>query len=308
MSVADGFGRFWLECRACGRSREAGSLRYRCADCGGELVVRYASSGGWQDPARRGVWRYQGRLPLHDPANIVTLGEGATPLVELAGAVPGIASVQVKCEHLNPTGSFKDRIASVALSIVRERRLAGCVGTSSGNGGAAAAASASRAGVPAALFALADTPAKMAALGEDRIRELIKTIGLFRTKAKNVALLAHKLVTEHGGEVPRTREALEALPGVGRKTANVVLNTAFGEHTIAVDTHIFRGGNRTGMATGKTPYDVEVKLEQVIPPEYLRHAHHWLILHGRYTCIARKPLCERCVIADLCRWPGKTTN
>ena len=155
-----GFGRFWLECRACGRSREAGSLRYRCASCGGELVVRYAAaSDGWQDPARRGVWRYRGRLPLHDPANIVSLGEGATPLVELTGAVPGIASVQVKCEHLNPTGSFKDRIASVALSIVRERRLAGCVGTSSGNGGAAAAAYASRAGVPAALFALADTAA-----------------------------------------------------------------------------------------------------------------------------------------------------
>jgi len=158
-----------------------------------------------------------------------------------------------------------------------------------------------------ALFALADTPAKMAALGVDRIRDLIKTIGLFRTKAKNVALLAYKLVAEHGGEVPKTREALEALPGVGRKTANVVLNTAFGEHTIAVDTHIFRVGNRTGMASGKTPYDVEVKLEQVIPAEYLRHAHHWLILHGRYTCIARKPLCERCIIADLCHWPGKTT-
>lgn len=157
-----------------------------------------------------------------------------------------------------------------------------------------------------ALFALADTPAKMAALGEDRIRELIKTIGLFRTKAKNVAMLAHILVSEHGGEVPRTREALEALPGVGRKTANVVLNTAFGEHTIAVDTHIFRVGNRTGMAPGKTVNDVEMKLEQVIPPEYKRHAHHWLILHGRYTCIARKPLCERCVIADLCQWPGKT--
>ena len=157
-----------------------------------------------------------------------------------------------------------------------------------------------------ALFALADTPAKMAALGEDRIRELIKTIGLFRTKAKNVAFLAHKLVAEHGGEVPRSREALEALPGVGRKTANVVLNTAFGEHTIAVDTHIFRVGNRTGMAGGKTPYDVEMKLEQVIPAEFKRHAHHWLILHGRYTCLARKPLCERCVIADLCHWPGKT--
>jgi endonuclease-3 len=158
-----------------------------------------------------------------------------------------------------------------------------------------------------ALFALADTPAKMAALGEDRIRELIKTIGLFRTKAKNVAMLAHILVSQHGGEVPRTREALEALPGVGRKTANVVLNTAFGEHTIAVDTHIFRVGNRTGMAPGKTVHDVEMKLEQVIPPEYKRHAHHWLILHGRYTCIARKPLCERCIIADLCQWPGKTT-
>jgi len=156
------------------------------------------------------------------------------------------------------------------------------------------------------LFALADTPAKMAALGEDRIRELIKTIGLFRTKAKNVALLAHKLVAEHGGEVPKTREALEALPGVGRKTANVVLNTAFGEHTIAVDTHIFRVGNRTGMAPGKTVVDVEMKLEAVIPPEYKRHAHHWLILHGRYTCIARKPLCERCIVADLCQWPGKT--
>ena len=156
-----------------------------------------------------------------------------------------------------------------------------------------------------ALFALADTAAKMAALGEDRIRELIKTIGLFRTKAKNVALLAHKLVTEHGGEVPKTREALEALPGVGRKTANVVLNTAFGEHTIAVDTHIFRVGNRTGMAPGKTVHDVEMKLEAVIPPEYKRHAHHWLILHGRYTCIARRPLCERCIIADLCQWPGK---
>lgn len=157
-----------------------------------------------------------------------------------------------------------------------------------------------------ALFALADTPAKMAALGEDRIRDLIKTIGLFRTKAKNVAMLAHILVSEHGGQVPRTREALEALPGVGRKTANVVLNTAFGEHTIAVDTHIFRVGNRTGMAPGKTVHDVEMKLEQVIPPEYKRHAHHWLILHGRYTCIARKPLCERCVIADLCQWPGKS--
>jgi len=157
-----------------------------------------------------------------------------------------------------------------------------------------------------ALFALADTPEKMAALGEDKVRELIKTIGLFRTKAKNVVALSEILVHEHGGKVPHSREALEALPGVGRKTANVVLNTAFGEHTIAVDTHIFRVGNRTGLATGKTPLEVEEKLERVIPAQYKRHAHHWLILHGRYTCIARKPLCEKCIIADLCKWPGKT--
>ena len=157
-----------------------------------------------------------------------------------------------------------------------------------------------------ALFALADTPEKMAALGETRVRELIKTIGLFRTKAKNVVALSQKLVAEHGGQVPRSREALEALPGVGRKTANVVLNIAFGEPTIAVDTHIFRLGNRTGIATGKTPFEVETKLEQVIPAQYKRHAHHWLILHGRYTCVARKPLCEKCIISDLCQWPGKT--
>ncbi|HZP70127.1 MAG TPA: endonuclease III [Pseudolabrys sp.] len=157
-----------------------------------------------------------------------------------------------------------------------------------------------------ALFALADTPEKMVALGESRVRELIKTIGLFRTKAKNVVALSRKLVAEHGGQVPRSREALEALPGVGRKTANVVLNIAFGEPTIAVDTHIFRVGNRTGLAPGKTPLEVETKLEQVVPAEYKRHAHHWLILHGRYTCVARKPLCERCIIADLCQWPAKT--
>jgi endonuclease III len=157
-----------------------------------------------------------------------------------------------------------------------------------------------------ALFAAADTPQKMVALGEDRVRELIKTIGLFRTKAKNVVELSRRLVAERGGQVPRTREALEALPGVGRKTANVVLNIAFDEPTIAVDTHIFRVGNRTGMATGKTPFEVEQKLEQVVPPQYKRHAHHWLILHGRYTCLARKPLCEKCIIADLCKWPAKT--
>jgi endonuclease-3 len=157
-----------------------------------------------------------------------------------------------------------------------------------------------------ALFALADTPQKMAALGEDRVRELIKTIGLFRTKAKNVSALSRILVEQHGGDVPRSREALEALPGVGRKTANVVLNVAFGEPTIAVDTHIFRVGNRTGLAPGKNPLEVELKLEAVVPAQYLTHAHHWLILHGRYTCLARKPLCEKCIIADLCQWPGKT--
>jgi endonuclease-3 len=157
-----------------------------------------------------------------------------------------------------------------------------------------------------ALFALADTPEKMAALGEERVRELIKTIGLFRTKAKNVVALSRMLIEQHGGQVPQSREALEALPGVGRKTANVVLNIAFGEPTIAVDTHIFRVGNRTGLATGKTPLEVEQKLEQVVLAQYKRHAHHWLILHGRYTCLARKPRCELCIIADLCQWPGKT--
>jgi endonuclease III len=157
-----------------------------------------------------------------------------------------------------------------------------------------------------ALFAAADTPEKMAALGEDRIRDLIKTIGLFRNKARNVAELSRRLAAEHGGQVPRSREALEALPGVGRKTANVVLNVAFGESTIAVDTHIFRVGNRTGMAPGKDPFEVEQTLDAVVPAQYKRHAHHWLILHGRYTCIARKPLCERCIIADLCHWSGKT--
>ena len=157
-----------------------------------------------------------------------------------------------------------------------------------------------------ALFAAADTPEKMAALGEDRVRELIKTIGLYRTKAKNVAALSRILVEQHGGKVPRTREALEALPGVGRKTANVVLNVAYGEPTMAVDTHIFRVGNRTGMATGKNPLEVEEKLMKVVPGKYMSHAHHWLILHGRYTCLARKPLCEKCIIADLCQWPGKS--
>jgi len=159
-----------------------------------------------------------------------------------------------------------------------------------------------------ALFRVADTPAKMLKLGEARLRQHIKTIGLYRTKAKNLIALSKKLVEEHGGEVPRERAALEALPGVGRKTANVVLNVAFGEETIAVDTHIFRVGNRTGLAVGKTPLDVEMKLNAVVPQKYRRHAHHWLILHGRYTCVARRPLCEKCIIADLCKWPGKVVN
>jgi endonuclease-3 len=159
-----------------------------------------------------------------------------------------------------------------------------------------------------ALFALADTPEKMVKLGEARVRDLIKTIGLYRTKAKNVVALSQQLIAAHGGQVPHDRDALEALPGVGRKTANVVLNVAFGEPTIAVDTHIFRVGNRTGLAVGKTPLDVELKLLEVVPARYRLNAHHWLILHGRYTCVARRPLCETCIIADLCKWPGKTVN
>ena len=158
-----------------------------------------------------------------------------------------------------------------------------------------------------ALFALADTPEKMVALGEDKVRELIKTIGLFRTKAKNVIALSKQLIAEHGSVVPQVREALEALPGVGRKTANVVLNIAFGAETIAVDTHIFRVGNRTGLAPGKNPLEVELKLEERVPKAYRRHAHHWLILHGRYVCKAQRPLCATCLIEDLCRWPEKAT-
>ena len=157
-----------------------------------------------------------------------------------------------------------------------------------------------------ALFAAADTPARMAALGEDRVQELIQTIGLFRTKAKNVVRLSELLVERHGGKVPAEREALEALPGVGRKTANVVLNVAFGEPTIAVDTHVFRVANRTGLAPGKTPEEVERKLLKAVPDAVKLHAHHWLILHGRYVCTARKPDCPNCVVAGLCRFKGKT--
>jgi endonuclease-3 len=157
-----------------------------------------------------------------------------------------------------------------------------------------------------ALFVLADTPQKMLTLGEERVVELIRTIGLFRTKARNVIALSRLLVERHGGEVPRDRAALEALPGVGRKTANVVLNVAFGEPTIAVDTHIFRVANRTGLAPGKNPREVETGLDARTPAKYKPYAHHWLILHGRYVCKARKPECPACVVAELCRYGAKT--
>jgi endonuclease-3 len=156
------------------------------------------------------------------------------------------------------------------------------------------------------LFALADTPEKMVALGIAGIEERIKTIGLFRGKARNVFALSQILIAQHGSQVPQQREALEALPGVGRKTANVVLNIAFGQPTIAVDTHLFRVGNRTGLAPGKTPLEVELKLLKIVPPPFLLHAHHWLILHGRYVCKARKPECWHCVIAPWCRFEPKT--
>jgi endonuclease III len=157
-----------------------------------------------------------------------------------------------------------------------------------------------------ALFRIADTPQKMLALGLKGVSDHIKTIGLYNAKAKNVIALSELLILRHGGEVPTTREELEALPGVGRKTANVVLNTAFGEPTIAVDTHLFRVGNRTGLAPGKNPLEVELGLEKKVPAWARRHAHHWLILHGRYVCKARVPECWRCLIADICRYEPKT--
>jgi len=156
------------------------------------------------------------------------------------------------------------------------------------------------------LFAAADNPKAMLALGQDGLEQYIKTIGLYRTKAKNLIAACRMLIEQYGGEVPREREALESLPGVGRKTANVILNTAFGEATIAVDTHIFRVANRTGIAPGKDVLEVEKKLLKLVPSPYLRHAHHWLILHGRYVCKARKPDCPTCVIRDLCEYRHKT--
>ncbi|HEY8247188.1 MAG TPA: endonuclease III [Hyphomicrobium sp.] len=157
-----------------------------------------------------------------------------------------------------------------------------------------------------ALFKIADTPEKMFRLGEDSVRDFIKTIGLYRNKARNVIELSRQLIANHGGDVPRDRDALEALPGVGRKTANVVLNVAFGEPTMAVDTHVFRVANRTGLSSGRTPLDVEEDLLRVVPAKYGMHAHHWLILHGRYVCKARVPECPRCLIRDLCLFEAKT--
>jgi endonuclease-3 len=156
------------------------------------------------------------------------------------------------------------------------------------------------------LFKVVKTPGEMVALGERRLIPYIKTIGLFRTKAKNVINLSRLLIEKHDGEVPRDHAALQELPGVGRKTANVVMNVAFGEATIAVDTHIFRVGNRTGLAPGKNPLEVELKLLKRVPEEFRLHAHHWLILHGRYTCKARKPECPRCVVIDACKYKAKT--
>jgi endonuclease-3 len=158
------------------------------------------------------------------------------------------------------------------------------------------------------LFKIADTPQKMLALGEERLRESIKSIGLYRVKARNIIALSKALIEGHGSNVPQAREALQALPGVGRKTANVVMNSAFGEPTIAVDTHLFRVCNRTGLAPGRVPLEVEMALDKSVPERFKRHAHHWLILHGRYVCKARRPECWRCLIRDLCLYPDKTPN
>ena len=157
------------------------------------------------------------------------------------------------------------------------------------------------------LFPIAPTPEAILNLGQDKLRDCIKSIGLFNTKAKNVMATCRILVEQHEGQIPRNRDSLQALPGVGRKTANVVMNTAFGEPTMAVDTHIFRVSNRTRLATGKTPLEVEKRLVRLIPDEFLVDAHHWLILHGRYTCVARKPACDRCLIMDLCEYGAKST-
>jgi endonuclease-3 len=212
-------------------------------------------------------------------APTLTPGEAERLFARLAAATP---APKTELEHMNPY----TLLVAVVLS-----------------------AQATDAGVNKAtrsLFAKVDTPEKMVALGEEKLRDAIKTIGLFNTKAKNVIALSKALVANHGGRVPQDRAALEALPGVGRKSANVVLNVAFGQPTIAVDTHIFRVANRTGLAPGKTPLAVELGLERIVPPQYIQNAHHWLILHGRYVCKARKPECWRCEIADICKFEPKT--
>ncbi len=227
-------------------------------------------------PAKQG--RGKG-VPLTGQADRITASEAAEIFRRFVAAMP---APQTELEHTNPFTLLVAVVLSAQATDVGVNKAT------------------------RALFAAADTPEAMLALGEDRVREAIKTIGLFRNKAKNVIALSRALIEEHGGTVPRTRAALEALPGVGRKTANVVLNVAFGEPTIAVDTHIFRVSNRTGLAPGKTPLDVEHGLERIVPAEHLLHVHHWLILHGRYVCKARKPECWRCLIADLCRFEPKT--
>src|SRR5271165_5427599 len=211
--------------------------------------------------------------------SLLTPAEAHEIFARLAAAMP---NPKTELEHLNPF----TLLVAVVLS-----------------------AQATDAGVNKAtrsLFAIADTPRKMAALGEEALAERIKTIGLYRSKARHVIALSRAILEKRSGQTPRDRAALEALPGVGRKTANVVLNTAFGEPTIAVDTHVFRVANRLGIAPGKTPREVEDELMRVVPERFLRHAHHWLILHGRYICKARKPLCGSCVLQDICPYEPKT--
>jgi endonuclease-3 len=246
-------------------------------------ISSVVSSAKAKTPVKPKAKRAAPKAPSKDKAPVTkpwTAAEVEEAFRRLAAVIP---EPRGELEHINPY----TRLVAVVLS-----------------------AQATDAGVNKAtkpLFAVVDTPQKMVALGEAKLREYIKTIGLYNTKAKNVIALSQKLIDEHKGEVPAERTVLETLPGVGRKTANVVLNVAFGEETFAVDTHVFRVGNRTGMAPGKTPLEVELKLEKIVPPPYRVHAHHWLILHGRYVCKAQRPLCETCVINDLCRWPQKTT-
>jgi endonuclease III len=245
----------------------------------GKPVAKSGSAAAKPRPAKASTRKAPAKAPAKSAARPWTAAEVCEAFTRFRKANP---EPKGELEHLNPY----TLLVAVVLS-----------------------AQATDAGVNKAtrkLFELADTPQKMIELGEEQVREHIKTIGLYRNKARNVIALSEKLMTDFGGEVPRTRVELESLPGAGRKTANVVLNMAFGEHTLAVDTHVFRVGNRTGLAPGKTPLEVELELERVIPEEFMLHAHHWLILHGRYTCLARSPRCAVCLINDLCRWPEKT--